>query len=1088
MTAGLAVATAAAANTVPEAGLGGTLATSWLQTANLSQIGLGNVLGTSNQITSSYAGGTATLSLANPLTLPGPTTFAAATTGGASLVVPNGIAPTSPTAGAIWAASNVPYFYNGSSTQSFVLSGFALSVNAPLTSTGSFATSQSLGIETATSSVLGAGNVAGTSGQILAPYSGGTATLALANPLTFPGRAVTTASTTSAAGLNLPVGSAPTSPVAGDVWNAANVLYFRAASTTQSLLTSATAPGGDISGTFGALTVVNVNGVSYPATPSTGGVPVVTGSNTVAYDVLPSCPDTGGNHLNWTGSAWACGTTGGTAGSVGFSGVLTGTSTVALLMGSGGSLGVTGTGTINATSVNGVSYPATPSTNTVPVVTGSNTITYEALPNAALQNSGVTVAATANQTTVTGGTLSLGGTVTVGTVQSIGTSSTPQFSALGIGAVAGAANTVTIGSTTLASGGSGTQTFPAATGTVINTGTSGLVANGMLANSSVTLNTSSPLSGGGSVALGGSTTFSVATATASAIGAGNVVGGTSVNTPLSVVTAPYSGGTATLGLADPTNLDVVTSTTLSSTSNISSGGNVYSANAFNAAYLGTSVSSALYASGVTLSGTSPWTCVFVFTGGGGSGATFQTSYSGSPGALPAASLTLVNGGSLYTSNPTGVTVSGTGCSGSGVVFGTSLTPGSLHLHDPQGNDVPLFATTSATDQLTGSLILLPPAVAGGAPPIVLDVATPNNASLTSTNPSVYFNLGGTQTYSTLPSAYIAIAGQSPTVAGSGSIPQSVFMSLPGAPITGTGVTAGFAAGLRVISGNMTVGGGAVTNGISALFMTPTNATNNYSLVLGDTNNSSPTFKVTFDASGNEVTQGNVTAATLISSTIKDANGNPFIASTATASAVDSLTITPSAAGSPGVVIMGTTGSDSNISLDFVAKGTGNIVFPIQNAASSVIVKAASAPTQPAFIIENSSGVSQANFDKNFNLDVQVIEGSGAAPTLTCTGSGAGTGPTCGANTTGTDMSGTISLTTGSSPGGSAAQIVAVGFVSTHTAAPNACMITPGNAAASGLAVAAVPHASTISSSGFQLTAGSSGLTAATPYVWYYLCL
>jgi hypothetical protein len=36
------------------------------------------------------------------------------------------------------------------------------------------------------------------------------------------------------------------------------------------------------------------------------------------------------------------------------------------------------------TSLNGVSFPATPSTNTVPVVTSSNTITYESVPAAAL--------------------------------------------------------------------------------------------------------------------------------------------------------------------------------------------------------------------------------------------------------------------------------------------------------------------------------------------------------------------------------------------------------------------------------------------------------------------------------------------------------------------------------------------------------------------------------------------------------------------------------------------------------------------------------------------------------------------------------
>ena len=51
--------------------------------------------------------------------------------------------------------------------------------------------------------------------------------------------------------------------------------------------------------------------------------------------------------------------------------------------------------------VNGVAYPASPSTNTVPVVTGSNQITYEAVPNAALANSSMTIA---------GHVIALGGT------------------------------------------------------------------------------------------------------------------------------------------------------------------------------------------------------------------------------------------------------------------------------------------------------------------------------------------------------------------------------------------------------------------------------------------------------------------------------------------------------------------------------------------------------------------------------------------------------------------------------------------------------------------------------------------------------
>jgi hypothetical protein len=73
----------------------------------------------------------------------------------------------------------------------------------------------------------------------------------------------------------------------------------------------------------------------------------------------------------------------------------------------GGTVGGDLSGTVsNATvaKVNGVTYGATPSTNTVPVVTASNTVTYEQVPNAAMANS---------STSVNGQTCTLGGSCTV---------------------------------------------------------------------------------------------------------------------------------------------------------------------------------------------------------------------------------------------------------------------------------------------------------------------------------------------------------------------------------------------------------------------------------------------------------------------------------------------------------------------------------------------------------------------------------------------------------------------------------------------------------------------------------------------------
>ena len=62
-------------------------------------------------------------------------------------------------------------------------------------------------------------------------------------------------------------------------------------------------------------------------------------------------------------------------------------------------------------------------------------------------------------------------------------------------------------------------------------------------------------------------------------------------------------------------------------------------------------------------------------------------------------------------------------------------------------------------------------------------------------------------------------------------------------------------------------------------------------------------------------------------TITDANGNPFLISSATASAVDSVTVTNAATANPATVTVGATGSDSNINLSLVGKGTGGVQFP-----------------------------------------------------------------------------------------------------------------------------------------------------------------
>jgi hypothetical protein len=87
------------------------------------------------------------------------------------------------------------------------------------------------------------------------------------------------------------------------------------------------------------------------------------------------------------------------------------------------------------------------------------------------------------------------------------------------------------------------------------------------------------------------------------------------------------------------------------------------------------------------------------------------------------------------------------------------------------------------------------------------------------------------------------------------------------------------------------------------------------------NNSTENFSVDF--LGNLIANS-LTFNTLATSTLNDANGNAFLKASATASAVDGLTITNAAAANPATVKLGASGSDSNINFEIDAKGSGKI--------------------------------------------------------------------------------------------------------------------------------------------------------------------
>ena len=103
-------------------------------------------------------------------------------------------------------------------------------------------------------------------------------------------------------------------------------------------------------------TVKKVNGTSVGTNSASDQALVTTAAQVGSWMSLPSCVDSGGNHLNYntTTHSFICGNTGGSVASAGFGALTAGTNTAAsMLVGPGASLAPTGTGTITANQYSG---------------------------------------------------------------------------------------------------------------------------------------------------------------------------------------------------------------------------------------------------------------------------------------------------------------------------------------------------------------------------------------------------------------------------------------------------------------------------------------------------------------------------------------------------------------------------------------------------------------------------------------------------------------------------------------------------------------------------------------------------------------
>jgi hypothetical protein len=127
----------------------------------------------------------------------------------------------------------------------------------------------------------------------------------------------------------------------------------------------------------------------------------------------------------------------------------------------------------------------------------------------------------------------------------------------------------------------------------------------------------------------------------------------------------------------------------------------------------------------------------------------------------------------------------------------------------------------------------------------------------------------------------------------------------------------------------------------------------------------------------------------------------------------------------------------------------------------------------------------ANIINGTVISGKHFSGLTASAPSAAAGTGAGTSPTLSLNANSNDLSGYLSVTTGSSPAASAT--VATLTFGTAYATLAKCGLWPANAAASALSGAGQAYVPVGSNTAFTITSGATALAAATLYTWGYTC-
>lgn len=134
-------------------------------------------------------------------------------------------------------------------------------------------------------------------------------------------------------------------------------------------------------------------------------------------------------------------------------------------------------------------------------------------------------------------------------------------------------------------------------------------------------------------------------------------------------------------------------------------------------------------------------------------------------------------------------------------------------------------------------------------------------------------------------------------------------------------------------------------------------------------------------------------------------------------------------------------------------------------------------------LDNSSNLALLN-----TVSTKHIIGSSGTPTIAA-GTGAGTSPTV--SVSGTDMSGIVNVTTGTTPTGSNAIVGTITFNTAYGSAPKGVVLTPANTNSAALAtttqvfVPANGQTNGTTTTTFVVESNGTALAASTAYIWTY---